>query len=68
MFIPLQVSEEARRDLESGDWIFGRGTADMKSGLIVQAAVLAELSENPDALDVNLLYLAVADEENNACG
>lgn len=62
------ISEEARRDLESGDWIFGRGTADMKSGLIVQAAVLAELSENPEALDVNLLYLAVADEENNACG
>ncbi|WHY77567.1 M20/M25/M40 family metallo-hydrolase [Neobacillus sp. WH10] len=62
------ISEEARRDLESGDWIFGRGTADMKSGLIIQAAVLAELSKNPAALDANLLYLAVADEENNACG
>lgn len=62
------ISEEARRDLESGEWIFGRGIADMKSGLIVQAAVLAELSENPDALDVNLLYLTVADEENNAGG
>ncbi|CAH2714707.1 Protein RocB [Neobacillus rhizosphaerae] len=62
------ISEEARQDLESGDWIFGRGTADMKSGLIIQAAVLAEFSKNTAALDANLLYLAVADEENNACG
>ncbi|CAM3915551.1 M20/M25/M40 family metallo-hydrolase [Mesobacillus zeae] len=62
------ISKEARQDLESGDWLFGRGTADMKSGLIVQAAVLSEFSNSTEELDVNLLYLAVADEENNACG
>ncbi|WP_066503917.1 M20/M25/M40 family metallo-hydrolase [Abyssisolibacter fermentans] len=62
------ISKEAREDLESGDWIFGRGVADMKSGLAVQAGLVAELSENTENLDVNILYLAVADEENNACG
>ncbi|NRD77851.1 M20/M25/M40 family metallo-hydrolase [Bacillus sp. BRMEA1] len=62
------ISEEARIDLESGKWIFGRGTADMKCGLIVQAAVLEEFSRHPELLDVNLLFMAVADEENNACG
>lgn len=61
-----EISDEAREDLESGKWIFGRGTADMKSGLIVQAAVLSEFSRNRE--DFNLLYIAVADEENNACG
>lgn len=64
----LNLPKEARNDLESGEWIFGRGVADMKSGLSVQAALLSELSQNTEALDVNVLYLAVADEENNACG
>ncbi|SHJ53739.1 M20/M25/M40 family metallo-hydrolase [Paramaledivibacter caminithermalis] len=64
----IDIPKEAREDLESGDWIFGRGVADMKSGLAVQAGLVAELSENTDNLDVNILYLAVADEENNACG
>jgi arginine utilization protein RocB len=62
------LAKEVRNDLDSGEWLFGRGTADMKSGLIVQAAVLAEFSRKLEELDVNLLYLAVADEENNACG
>jgi arginine utilization protein RocB len=64
----IDIPAEAMADLESGDWIFGRGVADMKSGLAVQAGLVAELSENPEELDVNILYIAVADEENNACG
>ncbi len=62
------IGEEARADLLSDEWIFGRGTADMKCGLVVQAALLAELSEKTADLEANFLYLAVADEENNACG
>jgi len=63
-----KITEEAKDDLESGEWVFGRGTADMKSGLVVQAAVLADFAEHAETLNVNLLYVAVADEENNASG
>ena len=27
------ITADARRDLESGEWLFGRGVADMKSGV-----------------------------------
>ncbi len=62
------LGAEAEADLRSNEWLFGRGTADMKCGLIVQAALLAELSGQTETLGANILYLAVADEENNACG
>lgn len=41
----LPLSEEARRDLESGAWIFGRGTADMKIGLALGLELLRHFSE-----------------------
>lgn len=41
----LPLSDEARRDLESGAWIFGRGTADMKLGLALGLELLHHFSE-----------------------
>lgn len=41
----LPLSDEARRDLESGTWIFGRGTADMKLGLALGLELLRHFSE-----------------------
>lgn len=41
----LPLSDEARRDLESGAWIFGRGTADMKLGLTLGLELLRHFSE-----------------------
>lgn len=41
----LPLSDEARRDLESGSWIFGRGTADMKLGLALGLELLRHFSE-----------------------
>ena len=41
----LPLSDEARRDLESGAWIFGRGTADMKLGLALGLELLRHFSE-----------------------
>lgn len=41
----LPLSDEARRDLESGAWIFGRGTADMKLGLALSLELLRHFSE-----------------------
>lgn len=41
----MPLSDEARRDLESDAWIFGRGTADMKLGLALGLELLRHFSE-----------------------
>jgi arginine utilization protein RocB len=62
------LSEEARRDLQSGEWLFGRGVSDMKGGAAVQLALLKEYSEIPETLNVNIIFLSLADEENTGLG
>lgn len=64
----MPLPEEAREDLESGNYLFGRGVMDMKFGLAMGMALLAEASENPGAFGVNLMLVAVPDEENNSAG
>jgi arginine utilization protein RocB len=60
------LPEEARMDLESGKYLFGRGTMDMKMGLAIHMALLekASIEEWP----INLLLLTVPDEEVNSSG
>jgi arginine utilization protein RocB len=62
----MDIDEETRRDLESGEWIFGRGAADMKGGLVAGLDYLEEYSQNPGG--GNLLFLAVPDEESYSLG
>lgn len=67
-----QLDEESRTDLESGEWLFGRGTADMKGGLCAGLAVLGQVGE--EILEgtfngqVNVLFMAVPDEESYSAG
>ena len=56
----------ARADLESGDYLPGRGLLDMKSGLAVGVAVLEQFATDPAA--GNLLLIATADEEDRSAG
>lgn len=58
---------EAREDLESGSYFFGRGTADMKGGGAIQLALLKRYSEIKN-LKGNILLIAVPDEENLSAG
>ncbi|WP_377888617.1 M20/M25/M40 family metallo-hydrolase [Alkalihalobacillus sp. R86527] len=60
--LPLDV----QTDLDHGEWLFGRGVMDMKSGLALQMSMLekAALSE----FDGNVLFLTVPDEEANSIG
>lgn len=64
MLVKEGYPPEVARDLESPDWMFGRGTADMKAGLAINLHTLlsAELGA------VNLLFTAVSDEENLSAG
>jgi arginine utilization protein RocB len=64
---PAGLDFDARADLASGDWIFGRGSADMKSGGAIQLAVLAACAE-VEELAGNILLLAVPDEEHLSAG
>ncbi|MDR1944380.1 MAG: M20/M25/M40 family metallo-hydrolase [Synergistaceae bacterium] len=57
----------AADDLKSG-WLFGRGVMDMKCGLALEMELLRDFSEDRRLFDVNLLLLAVGDEENASCG
>lgn len=62
------ISPEALADLDSGDYIFGRGSMDMKAGLAIEMELLREFSENRELYDLNLIFTAVADEENASAG
>lgn len=62
------LAEEVKEQLESGDWLFGRGTLDMKSGLASHLYLLKYYSEHPEELDGNLVFLAECDEEDSSNG
>jgi arginine utilization protein RocB len=64
----LDLSEQAREDLETGQWLFGRGVADMKFGLALEIAYLIEASRDRATLPCNLALLLVPDEEANSRG
>lgn len=60
------LNPEAKRDLNSGNWLFGRGVMDMKGGLALFLAMIKEYAKSGCGL--NLLFLAVPDEENSSAG
>ena len=60
------LDEDAHKDLLSGEWLFGRGSCDMKGGIAVQLALLEDYSQNPEA--GNLLFVSVPDEESFSAG
>lgn len=60
------LSLEAERDLKGGDYLFGRGVADMKGGIAVQLSLLHALSR--EDREGNILFLSVCDEETSSLG
>lgn len=63
-----KLSEDVRADLLSGDWMFGRGAVDMKSGVAAHLAVLKHLSEQVETFAGNVLFMANPVEENQHTG
>jgi arginine utilization protein RocB len=65
-----ELLPEAEQTSDFSDWMFGRGTVDMKSGLAIHIALmrhfaaLAEQSPPP----ISLVMVATADEENESAG
>lgn len=63
----LSLDKDSEADLKSGEWIFGRGTSDMKYGLALHLEVLRELSSRNN-FSGNILFVAVPGEESNSEG
>jgi len=59
---------QARRDFLSGDFIFGRGSMDMKCGLALEMELLRDCDADRGMIDLNVIVLVTPDEENTACG
>lgn len=62
-----KLSAEVQEDLGSGQYIFGRGTADMKAGASIQLSLLKRYSSMKNVKG-NILFLSVPDEENISAG
>ncbi|MRG86495.1 M20/M25/M40 family metallo-hydrolase [Salinibacillus xinjiangensis] len=60
------LPEDAQNDIRQGEWLFGRGTMDMKAGLTLQLNALEKAMDGN--FDGNLLLLVVPDEEANSSG
>lgn len=66
--IQSTLPEEVRRDLNSGDYLFGRGLFDMKTGDAIIMAIMEEISKDIENFQGNLVFAAVCDEEANSSG
>lgn len=62
------LPQEVRKDLESGEYLFGRGIFDMKTGDAIIMAIMEEISKDIDHFEGNLIFAAVCDEEGNSSG
>jgi arginine utilization protein RocB len=60
------LPSEVQRDLANGEWLFGRGTMDMKCGVASQMSMIEKAANG--AFEGNVLLLAVCDEEVNSVG
>lgn len=63
----LKLDDDTISDIQSRDWIFGRGTSDMKYGIALDIELLRKLSQQDD-FDGNILFLGVPGEESNSEG
>lgn len=57
---------DVQQDLRTGNWLFGRGTMDMKCGLTLHMSMIERACAGE--FDGNLLLLTVPDEEVNSVG
>ncbi len=62
------LSSETQKDLATGDYLFGRGLLDMKTGNAIIIALMEEISKNLENFSGNIIYAAVTDEEANSAG
>ncbi|MFP7169473.1 M20/M25/M40 family metallo-hydrolase [Terribacillus sp. 7520-G] len=62
----VELPAAVKTEIQQGEWVFGRGTMDMKAGLAIHLSMLERAMD--DAFDGNILLLTVPDEEVNSAG
>lgn len=62
------LPQAALEDLESNDYLFGRGIMDMKFGIALDIEILHYIWGNLKDFPGNVLFLSVPDEEANSAG
>jgi len=62
----LSLNDQAKADLASGDYLFGRGILDMKYGLALFIELMRDYSG--EGFPLNILFLSVPGEETNSEG
>ncbi|MCJ7689392.1 MAG: M20/M25/M40 family metallo-hydrolase [Clostridiaceae bacterium] len=67
MINKVELEEDVKEDLKSGEWIFARGAADMKAGVAIQLSLIEEFSKQQN-FNGNILFISVADEESLSLG
>ncbi|WP_203364625.1 M20/M25/M40 family metallo-hydrolase [Bacillus sp. REN10] len=67
-FSDYDQDSDVQADARSGEWMFGRGAVDMKSGVAVHLVNLLYFSEHPEELPGNLLVMFNPDEESQHVG
>jgi len=62
------TEDERLLDAGSRQWMFGRGSFDMKSGVAAQIAVMGALTRSRDTLPGNVIMIVTPDEEVESAG
>src|SRR5699024_7800868 len=63
-----KLTEAVQAQVDSDDWMFGRGVLDMKSGTASNIYLLTHYASNPGLLDGNIVFIAECDEEDGSHG
>lgn len=66
--LKLELPAAMRAELLSGDWLMGRGSCDMKSGVCVFLVLLAYLSQRRETFSGTIIFMANPVEENQHKG
>ena len=66
----MDLPAEARADMESGEYLWGRGVYDMKSGLVVDMVLMEEYAKKAEegTLPGSIFFMGVPDEESYSAG
>jgi arginine utilization protein RocB len=64
----LRLDEDVIGDIDSGEYMFGRGALDMKSGVAGHMWLIRYFSQHPEELDGNIIAVSECDEEDNGHG
>ena len=64
----LNLGDDVNKDIDSGDYMYGRGALDIKAGVAGHMYLIKYFSQHTEELEGNLIAIAEADEEDNSHG